>query len=341
MKASDYDMILKEFFDCDDDETRKTLISIDESDQDSVVSSLASKIYDHIVKKVDDIDYGTIPESKGDITKVDHYEDTLDCIECLTKYLRQYRQHTESVDVIKKAINNIADRRDEFEKCFNLGIEFGMVTYCNFVLAIEGSLHILITSTIEFIKNPNNDNFEATVDKTALSKSKYGLLFNSLKKLNKSCEKGEFDRVLEFIINGSQKNFVGSASTATIVGGIALTGLVLNIVPIIRELIFFFYNTRTSISDYFETQADLLQMNAYNVEHSSSNSPKVTKEIVKKQMDIVAKFRKIANFVSIDTKQAEKKATKQISDMKKDKYKINDVVDEKPSSASSSSSSLF
>lgn len=339
MNASEYDMILKEHFDCDDTETRKILVTIDESDRDNVVNSLASKIYDHIVKKVDDIDYGTIPQSKGDITKVENYEQTLDCIDCIKKYLKQYRQTMECPNVINDAIMNIANRKDVFEKCFNMSIEFGMVTYCNLVLAVEGALHILITSTIEFIKNPNDDNFEATIDKTALAKSKDGLLFNSLRKFNKSCEKGEFDRVMEFIINGSKKNFVGS--TGAIVGGIALTGLILNIVPIMRELIFFFFNTRTTIADYFETQADLLQMNAYNVEHSGSNNMKTNKEIAKKQMAIVDKFRKVANFVAIDTKQAEKKTTKQISDMKNEKYKIDDVVDERPSSASTTAGSLF
>ena len=104
-----------------------------------------------------------------------------------------------------------------------------------------------------------------------------------------------------------------------------------------RELIFFFYNTRTTMADYLETQADLLQMNAYNIEHSGSNNMKTNKEIAKKQMVIVDKFRKIANFVAIDTKQAEKKTTKQIADMKKEKYKIDDVVDERPSSASAGS----
>ena len=335
MKASEYDMILKEYFDCDHDETRKTLVTIDEADRDNVVNSLASKIYDHIVNKVDEIDYGTIPDSKGDITKVDNFAMTLDCIETIKKYLKQYRQTMDCPNIIYNAIENIRVRRDEFEKCFAMSIEFGMVTYCNLVLAVEGALHILITSTVEFIKNPNNDNFETTINKTALGKTKDGLLFNSLIRFNKSCEKGEFDRILEFIINGSKKNFVGS--TGTIVGGIALTGLVLNIVPVMRELIFFFYNTRTTMADYLETQADLLQMNAYNIEHSASNNMKTNKEIAKKQMAIVDKFRKIANFVAIDTKQAEKKTTKQIADMKKEKYKIDDVVDERPSSASAGS----
>lgn len=335
MKASDYDKILKEYFDCDHAETRKIMVSIDEADQNSMISSLTSKIYDHIVKKVDDIDYGTIPESEGDITKVENFEQTIDCIDCVKKYLKEYKQDTESVDQIETAIENIKERRDEFQRCFKLQIEFGMVSYCNLVLAVEGALHLLITSTIEFIKNPGNDNFTATVDKVSLNKTKSSLLFSNLKKFNASCKKGEFDKVMNYIMSGSEKHFMGAGSA--LVGGIALTGLVLNIVPMMRELIFFFYSTRTSVADYFETQADLLQMNAYNVEHGAVNNTKVAKEIATKQMKLVAKFRKIANFVAIDNKQSEKNAAKEISASAK-KYKVDDITDERPDSASSAGS---
>lgn len=336
MKASDYDKILKEHFDCDDTETRKIMISIDEADQNAMVNSLTSKIYDHIVKKVDDIEYGTIPESEGDITKVEKFEQTIDCIDCVRKYMIEYKQDTKMIDEIQLAIENIKNRKDVFERCFKLQIEFGMVVYCNLVLMVEGTLHLLILSTIEFIKNPGNDNFSATVDKVKMNKTKSGLLFNNLEKFNKSCKKGEFDDVLSYIISKSEKHFMGSTSMA-VAGGIAIGGLVLNIVPIMRELIFYFYSTRTSISDYFETQADLLQMNAYNIEHNVTNNVKAAKDIAAKQMKLVTKFRKVANFVAIDNKQAEKNTTKEISNSAK-KYKVDELTDERPDSALSTGS---
>lgn len=335
MKASDYDLILKEHFDCDDDETRQIMLSIDESDQNQAVTALTSKLYDHIVKKVDDIDYGTIPNSQGDITKIENYDQMIDCIDIIKKYLTEFKQDTDTIDQLLLAIENIKERRDEFERGFKFQIEFIMVSYCNMVLAVISSLSFLITASVEFIKEPGNDNFTVTVDKVGLQKTKNNLLFTCIKKFNKSCKTGEFDKVMEYIIGNSEKHFMGS--TSTLVAGVALTALILNIVPIMRELIFFFYHTRTSISDYFEIQADLLQMNAYNVEHGGIINSKEAKNVAAKQMKIVAAFRKLSNFFSIDSKQSEAKATKDISSSAK-KYKADEIMDERPDSASSTGS---
>ena len=81
-------------------------------------------------------------------------------------------------------------------------------------------------------------------------------------------------------------------------------------------------------------QADLLQMNAHNLELTSTKDPEETKKIVKKQMKIVDMFRKISNKLQIKCKEAEVKATKEIVNNNK-KNKIDDVVDEVPDSASS------
>ena len=64
---------MNEHFDIYDNRTRNILLAVNEADQDGVMKSLADKLYSHIVEKVDDIDFGTIPLSKGDITKIDNY----------------------------------------------------------------------------------------------------------------------------------------------------------------------------------------------------------------------------------------------------------------------------
>ena len=53
-----YEQIIKEYFDITHTETRKVLLAIDEADQNMVLTNLTSKLYDHIVGKVDDIEIG-------------------------------------------------------------------------------------------------------------------------------------------------------------------------------------------------------------------------------------------------------------------------------------------
>jgi len=61
MKRDIYNQIIKEYFDYKDRETRQILLSLNESDQDKYMMALAGKLYNAIIEKVDDIDYGRIP----------------------------------------------------------------------------------------------------------------------------------------------------------------------------------------------------------------------------------------------------------------------------------------
>ena len=46
-----------EFFDITDTETRKVLLAVNEADQNKVLVSLTSKLYDNVVDRIDDIDF--------------------------------------------------------------------------------------------------------------------------------------------------------------------------------------------------------------------------------------------------------------------------------------------
>lgn len=332
-----YDTILKEYFDIDHTETRKVLLAVNEADQNQILTALVSRLYDNIVNKVDDIDFGTIPNSKGDVTKIENYDKICNCIDIIQNILKEYKQDTLPADIIEEALGNIRSRKDLFEKGFRYNIEFIMVTYSSIVLAIISSISFLIATCIDFIKSPNQDDFSISINNVALVKTKDNLLFTNLKKFNASCNNGDIDNCLNFIIKNNVKELTG-AEVGMVVGGIALVSLILNILPVIRELIFFFYYSRTRVSDYFDIQADLLQMNAYNVQNNELIKKSERERIAKKQLNIVSLFRKIATKLSIDNKKSEITATKEIVNSNKEKYKTSDLLDSMPDSAASSSS---
>lgn len=335
MVINSYMQIISENFDITHAETRKTLLAIDEADQNQVLVALAGKLYDNIIDKVDDIDFGSIPSSKGDITQIENYDKLIECIDTMEKILSNYKQSTDPILVIKSAVNNIKTRTPEFEKGYRIKNEMTMLFYCSIVLAVISSTSLLISSCIEFIKNPNNDDFNISLSKVSLNKTKKGLLFNNLKRFNKICENKSLDKSLDYVMKMQSNNFLGSASVGAIVGAVAIGTIILNILPIIRELIFFFFYSRTKMSDYFEVQANLLQMNAYNLQNSNPIMKKGEKsKIVKNQLKISDFFKKLSNKLSIESKKGEVSAKKNI-DNDKVKYKISDVVDEMPDSASS------
>ena len=177
------------------------------------------------------------------------------------------------------------------------------------------------------------------IDKSALTKSKGHMLFKNIESFNSSYNKGQVEKAMMHIIdeNAKKKNFVG------IYGGIGIgaavvgiAGLLFSIIPIIRELIFLFYYNRVRVSDFFEVQADLLQVNAYNVENNRLDLTKEErKNISAKQMKTAEKFRKASRAIAVETSSAENKAAKEVKNEDNKKYKASDIMEELPDSASS------
>ena len=84
MVYKDFNALMHEHMDLSDRNTRRTILSLDESEQDQLVAALTSKLYDKIVEKVDSIDFGTIPRSRGDITKIENYASLMECIDTVS-----------------------------------------------------------------------------------------------------------------------------------------------------------------------------------------------------------------------------------------------------------------
>lgn len=332
----DLEKTFVEFFDCRDQTTRRKLMAMTEAEHNSALTNLTSKLYDQIVKKTHSIDYGEIPKTKGDISKLSNYEDLMDTLGILKGIVKEYKQNTKPIDDISVAIGNLSGRKDMFERAFRYDCELPMLMYNNLVMAVIAGTSFMITSCIEFIKAPRDETFIIQLDKVAYNKSKDALLYNSLAKFNKSCESGDFDKAMNMIIDKKIRKFTGIAVASGIVAGIII---LVNIIPILRELTYFFFYVKNSISDFFDVQADLLMMNAYNVQRNEALDADDKDEIVEKQLAIANKFRDISNKFAIDRKKAEVEATRDIEKSGK-KYKLDanaDIVAEEDDDGSDTS----
>ena len=343
IKSFDYNSIHRckpfieamDYFDKDDDMTRAILLSVNEADQNVVMTSLANKLYSHIVEKVDEIDFGTIPNSKGDITKIDNFEDLLDCINIISDILQQYHQDTTPVEVVNLAIQNMIDRTDMFTKAYKLNVEMPIIIYNTITLAIVSSVSYLISSCIEFVKLPEDKGFEIAMDKVGAAKVKEAMLFDDLKRFNKICADNSFDKAMDYVIKQNASNFAGGTFVFGVSSSIVLIGIILSIIPLIRELIFFFYYAKAKISDYFETQSSLLMINAYNIENNLTRDPKQRKQIVEKQRKVADIFKKVSNTLKVNLKTGEKKSIDETNKLDKQKYKHDEVLDSIPDSSNS------
>lgn len=323
----DYVKVVSEFMDITDHETRRTLLSLNEADQNKVLLGLTGRLYEIISDKSTEVDFGDIPKTKGVVRQLKDYDKLTETLGLLESICREFKQDTRgNVDVINTALANLASREDMFTKAFKLNIEMPIMMYNTIYLSIISATSLMVSTCIEYIKAPLEETYQIALDKTALAKTQQGLLFDNLKKFNESCRKGDFDKAMDMVIKQNVKNFSGIDDVLLLGSGLALITLVFNIIPILRELIYFFYYTRVRVSDFFDIQADLLAMNAQNLEYNSTKTAVEKKQIRDKQMKIADMFRKIANTVAVDAKQAEVKATKEITNSDK-KMKVKDVSD--------------
>lgn len=422
----DIDKMISESFDISDKATRKYLVSLDEDDKSAVATALAAALYDKIVKRVDDIDFGTIPKSMGDITKVDGYENTVQCLDIIKKLVIEYKESTEVVDTVINAVENIKSRKALFMKAFVTKTELPMTTYNLMVLSIEHSVSFLITVCIEYIKNTETNTIELALSKAAYSNAHDNLLFQQLASFNTSCGSGELDscfaEVLKAkpvkeevevgpgyviktdeeqppveprIIDKTDDNsglfsgefdynepaqiepiipesdepgvesetdevdfdfsedevkpafqdpvitnegiFTGAgaillAGSAIVLGGkYILRGavyLVKVLIPHLRNISYFFIHSRVKIADDLAIQAQLIELNAYNLmyDDNSSIDTDKRKKIANKQLKKAENLKKWSNKFAIDNKTAEKKTTESVKEEDK-KTTIEDIKD--------------
>lgn len=200
MFKSDYDQIIRENFDLTDRYTRRYIATLEDAGQEQLLSALSSALYDKIVTKVDDIDFDTIPLSRGDITKVEGFSGTEECLSIIRRIVLEYKQNPAVVDVVLTSIQNIKDRRSLFIKAYGLNVELPMLIYNTIVLAIERSTSLMIATSIEYIKDPVSSSPKAALDKVAYQKTMDDLLFKQLISFNNMCHNGSLDKTLDQVM---------------------------------------------------------------------------------------------------------------------------------------------
>ena len=331
-----YDGILKEYFDTTDRKSIRTLLSLNEADQNQAMVALAAKLYEKIVAKVDDIDFGTIPASKGDITKIGNFMEMRDCMDTIRNILVHYKQDTCQLDTIDKAIENIKSSKKIWEKAFVVDCEMAVVFYNTMVLSIVSAVYLLISSSIDFIKEPDNDSFRVSFDRVGYNKTKDKLLFESLEKFNKSYSKGEIEKVMKSVVDSTatvkeSSLFEESAGFTLLMllpylkGAVFVTWLLVVIIPIMHILTNILYCAKQSVADYFELQAKVVQFNAENLKYDHTKSEAEIKKIYDKQISMTDKFKKISSAFAVKMSKAETDAKKKINEEKNTKFKAEDL----------------
>ena len=116
ISTTEYLSIVNEEYDLSDPYTKKKVLFCNEAQKNSNIEHLTNRLYKHIKEKSAEIDFGSIPRSKGDITKIENYQNLIDCIDIIHRMVVEYGEDTTLIDEISTAVDNIQRRERVFSK---------------------------------------------------------------------------------------------------------------------------------------------------------------------------------------------------------------------------------
>lgn len=323
--TKEFKQIVSEYMDITDYKTNTRLYNLDEAEQNTVLLSLTNKLYQMIVAKIDDVEKGDIPKSRGDITRLPKYNQLKECAKTLTSIFEQYKEDTAPIKVIENAIDNLEDNSDVFVQSYMAKVDFGIMIYESVTLAVIGSLSYMIACCIEYVKDPKNDGLTIVMDKTGVAKVKEHLLYENLVKFNEACRTNDIENAIRPLIKNRTQNLFGVGGLVLVKGILIAVPVIIALIPLVKDLVYYFFAARQRVSVYFDIQADLLEMNANELK----DNPNITtdadrKSVIRKQLQVARTFRQIADKLAVEAKTAENKADKEIKKDNK-KYRIDDV----------------
>lgn len=364
MILNEMNSIFREHMNYNDSDTVKAIAEA--SDQNQLLTALTSKLYDKIVEKADKIDFSTVSRSRGDITKIENYNSLMECIDIIRNIVVQYKENVYPVDVISNAVENIKSRTDIFKKAFVINAPLPIMIYNSIVTAIVTSVSFLIATCIEYVKSPQAESFQIALDAVAYHKTFENLLFENLDKFNEACKNNDMDSTLKFCIdksrikhesadveikhddpfmsdddiNSTEEDKVvihdkkenlneGVFSNISYNVSRVLLFIAKYLINIIRSLVYYYYASRQKISDFYTTQAELLEMNACQLQYNNTIDVDRRRKIYDKQMKIADKFRNKANKFNVDYTSSRKIAN-DIANKEAREYTIKDLDNYNP-----------
>ena len=303
---TEYMQIVSETYDLSDYATKKNLLFCNEAKRIDNLEHIVGNLYLHIKSNVAGIDFGTIPKSKGVVTRIDNYANVLDCINSVHELVYNYKERTDIPDALSTALANLQQRERVFTKAFALNIEFPIMIYNMTVLAVVSSVSLLLSSTVEYVKN-GHDSFAVSFDKTGYTKSRDHVLYQYVTQFNRNCDNGTLDKLMNDCIKnnltprsesaelepvdeglkevigtvGDIVGMAGGTATAVKVGKaamkfkplkivvmiIAAGFAIVSFVKLVCKAAFWIMSTSMKLSDWFEIQATYLQINAENLKY--------------------------------------------------------------------------
>lgn len=282
-------------------EEKAKIYALNESEQAVISDKMVGNIYQSALKRKD-IDFDTIPFSKGDIKKFDGYDNMIATLDMVKQLARKFGIKISELDIVETAIGNIRAYRKTFEDGFTFNNDYLILFYNSLIYACVESTSLILSSYVEYVKTINAVEF-----KIKKGKGMYGnVCIGNLRQFNNSVKSGDFAKFSKNILSKNKQQFLGTGIAATTALGIALS-----IVPILRQLIFYFYESRMNVTQYLEQQAEFLRINQEKMSVDGMN-PAEKENVWRKQRETADKLDNLADKIRVNSKISDKNSANKL-----------------------------
>lgn len=265
--------------------------------------ALINSLYRSTVER-NQCDFGDIPDSRGDITKLKIYKPTCQCLVTLKELLRKNSIIEPKIDSISMAIKYCEQYKSQFEMGFRMKQDFIILLYNTTVMAIVDSTSMMISSYLDYIIGPDQEKYTPS---GRFDKHRGDVSLDNLMKFNSLAKNGKLREALDKAITNSKSNFTGAEIMLVMIA-------LMSVVPLTRELIYFYNRQKLRLSDYLDQEVQFLEMHELAVQSSKTKTAAEKREILEKQRKIMNKLRKFRDKLLIQNTEAEDSMRKEIKE---------------------------
>ena len=331
----------------------------------SAQATIMNKLFKE-TQKIDEIDFGKIPDSKGDITKYAYYDQLYDSIELINELMKG--NQTENIVAMNKLHQILLNARADFVFGFKVNNYIVTSMYKVMVANLHEMIDICIVDVTEYIRN----NLNMSMDKKSMKKVRW--VTSNVKNFIKMYESGQWNTLIKYMrTNASKKayeamaleaegdvlpqqksaldlmnmgtsafnKFKGGISAAgdlikqapsafkaasAPVKGLAIVGIIISALMIIRTGIKYFFLGVANISKNLRNQAALLKS------ATKSDSEDQTGYGFRKK--ILNTMEKVSDVIDYKILKMEKEASKDMAESNRSEFSRQEIQQMTPPSSS-------
>lgn len=276
-----------------------------------ITAKYREKLYDSVINK-GHIDFGAIPQSKGDIKQFKGYQSMVDTLNTISELGTEQKSNVgKYVSIVLEAIQNISDLSPQYKKGFSLKSEYVMLEYNTYVYTCVQATTSLLYNFVDYVKRPDAPVYQITLKN---NKTRADLFyFQQLQLFNKANKnmQNNYRKFLDSVSAGGKNDKQGFTGEF-IAGSAFIAAVAFAIVPVTRELIYRFYSLRANLSDALNMQANFLEMNKTCVEYNDNFTADKREKILKRQENLKEKLRKAADKIKVSEVKAQRESTREL-----------------------------